>query len=403
MKHLLWMVLATAICTLSSPIRAESTATPQKLPSQGIEAAKAIATITGVAISPLLGTSVVGAYQYFKGPNGKKDKLPWYAHPYFWLPALLLTGAVAAKDSFGTVIPPGLKKPLDALEVVENKFSGLVAVFAFVPAIASIFGSHNGSSAFLGHGLSAAGFATINFSALLNIFTIPLAMVAFVLVWLVGHVINVLILISPFGVVDAALKSIRTSLMGLVTVTSFANPVAGAVLSLIIIVIAYFLAGWSFRLTVFGSVYVWDFFTGRSRRFKPAPNANWMFLSHKIDKTPIRTYGKLVRGEQGQLSFEYRPWLVMKSETLALPQSNYAVGRGLFYPEIMQPDKESGKMKSLFSMPPRYHKHEEEVARIYGITDVRDIGLLKGFKAIWNWLEGLFGFGAKHTPTPAPA
>jgi len=53
----------------------------------------------------------------------------------------------------------------------------------------------------------------------LNVLTVPLAMTVFVLVWLLGHVINILILVSPFGVVDAALKSLRTSLMGLVTVT----------------------------------------------------------------------------------------------------------------------------------------------------------------------------------------
>src|ERR1043166_1869730 len=389
MRKVSYLLLAALLSFLTTASRA-ATATAAQPPAKAMEAAKAIAKITGVALSPLLGTSAVGAYEYFTAPKEKKDKLPWYTRPHFWLPALLLVGAVAAKDSFGTVIPPGLKKPLDVAEAIENKISGLVAAGAFVPIIASIFGhSSSGGSAAVGHPICLAGLATIDFSALLNVLMVPLAMAAFVLVWLVGHVINVLILLSPIGAVDAALKAFRTFLMGLVTTTSFVNPIAGAVLSLVIIVIAYFLAGWSFRLTVFGGVYVWDFVTRRRRRFKPEPNANWMFTARRIEKTPIRSYGRLVRGEQGALTFEYRPWLFMHPRTLTLPPGDYAVGRGLFYPELMLVD--SDKTQTMLVLPPRYRTHEDEVAKIYALRDVRDVGLLKGFKAIWHWLKSLSG------------
>ena len=43
-----------------------------------------------------------------------------------------------------------------------------------------------------------------------------------------------------------------------------------------------------------------------------------------------------------------------------------------------------------FILPPRYATHEEAVARVYGLTDVRDAGLVKGAKATWNWLADLF-------------
>ena len=39
--------------------------------------------------------------------------------------------------------------------------------------------------------------------------------------------------------------------------------------AIVLIVIAYFVAGWSFRLTVFGSVFCWDFLTLRKHRFTP--------------------------------------------------------------------------------------------------------------------------------------
>jgi len=100
-----------------------------------------VSLITGVAISPLLGVGAVGAYDYFKaGSPEERAKLPWFANPWFWVPALLLVGVCFLKDAAGaTVLPTALKKPLDVAETVEHKISGLVATGAFVPIAASIF------------------------------------------------------------------------------------------------------------------------------------------------------------------------------------------------------------------------------------------------------------------------
>ena len=384
MRRMKWLAL---LLVLVFAARVEA-ATDER--SRGAQAAKALTTITGVAISPLLGVGAVGAWDYFHTPDSKKNDLSWYQHPLFWFPALLLAGAVAFKDAAGAAIPTGWKKPLDAAETVESKISGLVATGAFAPMVASIF-SHSGLTA---HGLNVLGFATIDLSPLLNILTIPFAMAAFFVVWLVGHVITVLIMISPFGPVDAALKGLRTSLIGLLTVVHLINPWFGALLSALVIIIAYFIAGWSFRVMVFGSVFSWDFFTRRRKRFKPAPNANWMFTARKVESAPIRSYGKLIKTDDGKLTFEYRPWLVFAKRTVTLPAGQYAIGRGLVYPTIMTID--GAKEKAVLSLPPRYRKHEEEVGQIYGIRDIRDVGILKGFKAIWRWFSG-------GEPSPAPA
>jgi hypothetical protein len=389
-----WLLGATAFA-------ATDTSRPKFSDNQARELAKMVTMVTGVAISPLLGVGAVGAYDWFAADTPEqKAKLPWYAHVTFWLPALLLVSAVAVKDSFGTALPPGLKKPLDVAETVENKVSGLVAAGAVVPSIAAIFHSTVASGAHAHLGLASAGLAAVDLTPLLNILTVPFAVAAFVFVWLVGHVINVLILISPFGVVDAALKSARTALLGLLVIVHNINPWVGAGLSLIIIVIAYFVAGWSFRLMIYGSVFTWDFITRKRKRFTPSPNANWMFAARKIEKTPIRTYGKLIRDDKGQLIFEYRPWLFLQKRAQAIPAGKYAIGRGLFYPDFLVVEGE--KTKSLLTMPPRYKKHEEEVAQAYGITDVRDTGLLRGIKAIWRWFtRNLFGGESKEAAAAA--
>jgi hypothetical protein len=393
-----WFAMILLLALASSVAHAEVAEKKVK------ELAKAVTTVTGVAISPLLGVGAVGAYDWWQAKTPEqKEKLPWYARMKFWLPALLLVGAVAAKDAFGTVLPPGLKKPLDVAEAVENKVSGLVAAGAVVPFMATVFGCSGSGQA----GLAGCGFAAIDFWPLLNILTVPFAVAVFALVWLMGHVINVLILISPFGVVDAALKSARTALLGLLVIVHNINPWIGAVLSLVIIVIAYFVAGWSFRMMVFGSVFTWDFVTRRRKRFKPAANANWMFIARKIEKTPIRTFGKLVKTQTGKLVFEYRPLLVLAKRAVPLPEGKYAVGRGLFYPDIML--VEGQKAKAVLAMPPRYKQHEDEIAGIYGIPDVRDTGLLKGIRAIWRWFtRNLFGAESKEAAAvqpgrPAPA
>ena len=132
-------------CLLPQRLVAETVVapvTPSKPATPGVEMAQAVSTITGVAISPLLGASAVGAWKYF-ATNGQaaRDKLPWYAQPWFWAPALLIVGICALKDVFGMAVPAPLKKPFDVLETISHKVSGLVAIGAFVPLVASVFHS----------------------------------------------------------------------------------------------------------------------------------------------------------------------------------------------------------------------------------------------------------------------
>jgi hypothetical protein len=397
MKKLLWPCRALLLCVALSLGGAAQAADSGSKPSSGksapgLEAAQAISTITGVAISPLLGVSSVGVWKYFKTAPDKRAKLPWYAQPWFWGPALLLVLLAFVKDTFGTALPTAVKKPFDVAEAIENKISGLVAAGAFVPLIAAIFAMTGDDSALYGD----AGLAMINPTPLLNLLTIPLAIAAFVVVWMVSHVINVLIIISPFTTVDAALKAARAAVLGTVAGTAFLNPYVGAAWSLVIILICSLLAGWSFRLMVFGSVFTWDLVTFRKSRFKVEPDFNWMFTAREMNKTPIRTYGKLSRGPQGELVLSYRPWLILPRRTLTLPPGKYAVGRGLFYSEIIELDSDSAP--PVMTLPPRFRSHEEELSSIYLLAGVQDIGAVKGFKAFWNWLKELFGFRPEATP-----
>ena len=386
MKKLASIIVALILAfSLLTPPSAHAAIENKNPPPPGVGIAQTISTITGVAISPLLGVSAVGCYQYCKAKTDEqKAKLPWFANPLFWVPAFLLVAACFVKDTAGTMLPTVLKKPFDVAETVEHKISGLVATGAFVPIMVNIIHEANSTGGQPTLSLSALGFAAMDFHWLYDVLVTPIAMAAFFIVFLASNAINILILLSPFTTVDAALKAFRATILGTVTVSAFANPWLGAAWALILIVISWFIAGWSFRLSHFGMVFIWDICTFRKYRFKPDAKANKIYLSRKINKVPARTYGKLLRDEKGQLIVNYRPWLVLPQRTLVLPEGNYEAGRGLFYSEIVR--VEGAAAKTLILLPPRYRGHEEEIAKIYNFAGVRDVGLL----AAWAWFKSLF-------------
>jgi len=379
---LAWFLNGMPACAAGEPSSTGDKSSP------GVELAQTISLITGVAISPLLGASAVGAWKYFEAKTSEeRARLPWFAQPWFWMPALVLVGACFLKDTVGITLPTVLKKPLDVADALEHKVSGLVATGAFVPLVAPIFKSavpHAGV-------LSMAGFAAIDLSWLYNSLMVPVSMAAFFIVFLASNAINILILLSPFSTVDTALKSFRLLILSSVAASAWANPWLGAAWALVLIVFSYFIAGWSFRLSWFGTIFIWDFVTFRSSRFSPATTGNKVFLSRKTSGVPARTYGRLFREPAGCLTLKYRPWLFLPQREVALPNGAYVAAKGLIYSEICR--EEGDQLKAAVLLPPRYRSHEERLAEIYGLAGVRDAGLRAAFK----WLKQQIGF-AKTQP-----
>jgi hypothetical protein len=391
--------LAVVVCCLSLlalPLWAAGAKKeePKKGKTPGVEMAAMATQITGIAISPLLGVSAVGAWQYFQADTPEaKAALPWFASPSFWLIGLALVGVCAFKDTIATTLPPGWKKPLDVLETVENKVSGLVAAGAVIPSLVSLGSKLMLESAAVQDGatLNFGGLAMVHIGAadlstLLSVLMVPLSIVVFGVVWLASHAINALILLSPWAPIDTALKAARTSLLGLVTATAWIDPVVGSFLSLIIIVIAYLVAGWAFRLTVFSTVFCWDFLTFRKKRFTPAVDHNWVFAAGKISGVPMRTYGRLVKKPDGGLKFAYCPWHLLPERSVDLPApAQFFVGQGMFFSMV------EGEDATWFFLPPRYRTHEEQLAQAHGFAGVREAGLRKA----WGWIRDSLGFGRK--------
>lgn len=385
-------LLAVLVFGLAAPPAHAAEAAAGKAPGSSL--ATAFTTVTGIAISPLLGTGAYGAYQWIKADSKDRASLPWYAQWTFWVPALILVGLVAFKDAFGAVIPPGLKKPFDVLETVENKVVGLVAAGAVVPltmsSLSKLLVAHVSTGT---HGAALPGLAmiqlgAIDFSWLLNVLTIPFGIAVFAIVWMASHAITVLILLSPWGAIDAVLKGARTALLGLLTLTATLNPWVAAAMSLVVLIVAYLVAGWAFRLTVFGTIFSWDFFTLRRTRFHLAADNNKLFAGGNLPKVPTRTYGRLRKAESGCV-FAYKPWLVMAEKTVPVPVEGLAVGRGLFFSTVLKDEKDT-----YFLLPPRYRGHEDQLARCYQLPGgVKPAGLRRA----WGAVRELFGGAAART------
>ncbi len=349
----------------------------------GVELAQTISLITGVAISPLLGTGAVGAWKYFQAKTPQeRAALPWFARPWFWSSALLIVAACFLKDTVGIAVPKILKKPLDAAEVIEHKISGLIATGAFVPLMVRLMEQTSPSTT----QMASNGFlAAVDPTTLANFIIIPAMMIVFFVVCIASSAINVLILLSPFRIVDAALKTFRVVVLSGVVLTALANPWLGALFALLVIVFAFLIAGWSFRLSHFGLTFIWDFVSGRSRSFTPDATSNRVFLSRSISKVPARSYGSLTRNEGGDLVLKYRPWLMLPKRTLVLPAGTYTVAKGLIYSEIVRLEGET--FRTAILLPPRYRSHEQQLVSIYGLDGVREAGL----RVALLWFKELVG------------
>lgn len=383
------LVLVAALL-LPSLAHAASSKEPARAAAEvapGLQAAQSLSQVTGIAISPLLGVGAVGAVKYLKASAAERAKLSWYAQPWFWVPALAIVGLCLLKDSAGTMLPTSLKKPLDVLELFENKASALVATGAIVPLAMDVFKAVHPEGVSLAPGLAGMHLAAIDLSWLGNLLMVPVALLVYGAVWIVSHTVHVLILVSPFTTVDAALKSFRAALLASVVGSHWISDWMGAVWAGLIVLVCVLLAPWAIRLAVFGHVFAWDLLTFRRARFTPEAASAWAFTTREWPALPARTYGRLARSAAGELTLSYRPLLVLPPKSATLPAGDYAIGRGLLHPELLQLGGEA--TPDLLNFPPRYRGHEPALAAACGVREVRAVG----FCAALAWIKGVLGFG----------
>ena len=396
-RWFLLLVVLIAVVLLASAQTSESDESTQVLKS-GESVTKALATVTSTAISPLVGVSVMGAWQYFRTPSPQRGQLPFFDRPYFWAPAMMLLLLIFIKDTFGGFAPL-IKKPLDAIEVLFINHASLVLIVfpVVMNQVARVMGftSLKGLFAYL-FSAPVVYAATAQTSSIHHAFSTATAVlyvvVGFIItgvVWLFGHCFDVLALISPFPFVDFVLKAIRNSIFAILLATSIISPRMGLLLSLVIIIVSFLLFGWALRLAFFGSLFAWSLLEMLllEVQAKPTREQGVRAFSAGVKNVKRRTYGRLSPGKDGTLVFAYRRLLVGPEKSVVVGRANsFAVGKGVFHPTVVEPIESANKHRVVFRLLPTYRGVEEEVRACLDCVGVQDLRFGKGLRSFWKFV-----------------
>lgn len=380
-------LLLLVVCGATGAVAAGDPGTPLgrelvSLSGDSLSLAQALSQATELAISPLLTLTVISAWRWFHTDANAREALTFYAQPWFWGPGFFLLFLVFFKEAFIARIP-GAKKPLDALQLVENKVSGLVASPLAVGALAAaLHRAMQGVDARQVSGLlistawaagDSGGFAPLP-EALTWTFAVVGALTVYGSVWMASHTLNVLILLSPFALVDNALKLLRVGLLISVSLLAHYVPALGAVVCGVLVLVALLMAGFSWRLLRFG----WSFSTGLLR--SPADLSTRVFaFSGSALPLPVRTAGWLVL-ENGTVLFKYRRAFVWpRVVTVA---TKLRVERGLLHPVLLD-----AQGRLAFRLTPRVRGREEEIATLLGGLVVEDLPVMRGLRGVGAWIK----------------
>ncbi|MEO7974293.1 MAG: hypothetical protein ABIU84_11975 [Thermoanaerobaculia bacterium] len=411
----LLLTLLCAVTVTAAPVHAEGKRGDRTQFSAGEEIARTITLTTGVPISPMLGVSALGAWRWWKTPADGRAALPWYAQPWFWGSGLFLVFLFAANTTIGAAVP-GLKKPMDFVEEHENKVSALLASPIVLLEVKRLLGlgfpalAGDSASAHLGGTGLALVASALPVDGVARLFVDiglgVLYLTCFFTVFIAFHAIQVMIALSPSALLDMLLRTVRLSFLGLLGLSAWIHPYLGAAIGFAILFVAWLIAGWSFRLTVFGSVLSWEFLTGKDGSADPATAPLAAFSQRGLKGVKVRSLGRLTTGSDGAWNFVYRPWLILPRRTVPVPVAGSAVLKGAISPLLVR--QGPLRTQTLVRFPPRFRTREAEVARRLGVADVLEGRIVRGFRAAWQWLkESILGIpwmipeGAPESGPPA--
>lgn len=364
---------------------------------------------TGMAISPLLGMGVLGAWKYVTAETAEaRAALPWFANPWVWGIAFSVFALAKWKDTFGFAVPEPLKKPLQAVDIFEDKVSAFIVMLAVIPVnIASNLPQAGGDGGGAIPSAAAGGDGGANLVMMAGVglpgvitpwlIAIPFAIGAFVVVWTVSHGVKCLLILSPSIWVTGLVKFAKAMLLAFLVLLSSLSPWAGIGLSILLVLLCIPIFAYAYRWNVFGTIFVWDYLF--SRNCIPLRKGEELtgFVTRRFGDVKPLTYGS-IRRAGGELAFRYRPWLVFppREVRMTVGELGVAVRRGFLMPGIVVRRPDGADETSVIDLRPRFRKHEEEIAPLLLADEVIDSRLVTEFKAAWRW------FADQFTGGPAP-
>ena len=326
--------------------------------------------ITATGLSPLMVISVVSPIVYFATDASHRADLIFLYQPWFFIPIILATLMMAFKDtvlSFASY----LKMPLDILGILFH-FIGFLLGFRLIYHLMNV---HLGES---GGPLGTA----------IMIGLIALMFAFYTSVWVMSNVFEVLILISPFPMVDTFLRVFRFAVLFLMYVACWIHPALGGLIALPILILSLITFERSLRATQLGLRLAGDAVLFRSDKIDDDKSQLTVFTSIG-GRLPWLTLGRLVKAEAGWV-FRFRRLLIGPSHTTPLPEGSFAIAQGSLFPGLLLVTEKGNQLIARF--PPSYKGQEKALARQLGCEEIHDFRWSTMARSVWN---SIWGRGSK--------
>ena len=392
-------------CSQARAAKPLNTPEYKSLVFKGEVLSREIAKTTGIALNPILCMSALGAYRYFSTEVAKRATLPWHAQPMFWGSISFVLFLIFLKDSGKLALPKVLMVPLDAAEtLIEKKGTALLALPLLFSLVYSgeyeqLHQVSQQAAALLvpvtqvAAAPEAAG-ATVSGPAS-TILTLATVYILFGLVWVVSHALNMLILLSPFSLLDLFLATTRNTLAG--TIMLLSGTIYGTALALLTIAVSVWLFPRALRLVIFGTIVSFDLVVHRlsGRKIDPKSLASGIgaFTSCSIGPIRPRTYA-VIGQQQGRLVVTARPFVLWPGKTFVTPirVRDCALRPGLLSATIVwhDPASHEGAETQIFRLRPRYCLAPEQVATALAMPLTDEASLAARFSSWIAWLAALF-------------
>ncbi|MFT5469412.1 MAG: hypothetical protein ACI8UO_004533 [Verrucomicrobiales bacterium] len=347
---------------------------------------------TSLAISPLFGMGALGVWQWWKADSEARAELPWYTNPWIWGGAFVIFGLAKWKDTFGVFVPELLKKPLQVIDIFEDKISAFIVMLAVIPlnitAAAGQFVSAAAEPSPGGPEMITAGVPPMLALTPMVVF-VPFAILIFLVVWGVSHAVKCIMLLSPSSWLTLGVKVAKGVLLAIIAFVSSLSPLAGTLICLVLILICFPIYAWAFRWNVFGTLFAFDSLFSRSALPLKEKEELWGFVTSNFGSVKARSYGR-IRREGDEIVFRYRPWLVFRAREvrMGVAERMVAIRRGILMPAVLLKTQDgSGETGSILDLRRRFRTHEMEIAPNLGAREVLPSRLTSKVQSSLAWLK----------------
>ena len=339
-----------------------------------------ITQITGLAINPLLVLIVIGVLDWQSLPEGATPLL--HANPWFW-------GSLCALLAFSlglrllTPLIPGFGKLLKGVILVEQKIMGLLTAGLLIPTIALTMENT---------GLTSSDHAQVAVAGIFGTSGYVVAgLLIYLVVWVVSHVIDSLVLLSPFALIDATLLTMRGALLAILGVAYWIHPAISAGICCVLIVICFLIAGWCIRINILASTFAFDLLTLRCKWMRPNQWPIRVFITGKSGLAPTRTRGLLERDPDG-LRVRWRRFYWLTKRSTVLHRGSAKLVRGVVWSELYA--ESSPKVLVTLILPPRYFNHDQWITEHLEIP-AENGTIRRGLAGVVDFFRNIWSAGSK--------